>query len=130
MARRTLLPAAIAVLIGAVPVHGHHSFAAYYLEDQSVTIAGDLVVFEYRNPHARLQVAALDSFGRMQTVSAEWANPGRLNQQGITKDTLKTGDRLIVTGSPSRNPSEYSLHLKKLERPADGWSWAGRGERR
>src|SRR5207249_2730649 len=94
MATPRFLVLTIAVLlVGGISVRGHHSFAAYYLEDQTVTIQGDLVVFEYRNPHAWLHVGALDNFGRLQKVSAEWANPGRLNQQGITKDTLKPGDR-------------------------------------
>jgi hypothetical protein len=63
----------------------------------------------------------------MQKVSAEWASPGRLSQQGISRDTLKPNDRLIVTGSPARNPSEYRMHVKRIERPADGWTWVGRG---
>jgi uncharacterized protein DUF6152 len=130
MPSRTLLILTVAVLSGGVAVRAHHSFAAYYLEDQSVTIHGELVTFEYKNPHAWLRVAALDNDGRLQTVGAEWANPGRLNQQGITKETLKPGERLIITGSPSRNTSEYAMHLKKIERPADGWTWVGRGERR
>jgi hypothetical protein len=128
--RRGLPFLALGALVGVVPVYGHHAFAAYYLEDQTVSIEGDLVEFEYRNPHAWVHVDSRDNFGRMQKVSAEWANPGRLSQQGITRDTLKPGDRLIVTGSPARNPSEYRMHLKKIERPADGWTWVGRGERR
>ena len=42
------------------------------------------------------------------------------------KDTLKPGDRVIVTGSPGRNAAERKIHLKRIERPADGWSWGGR----
>jgi hypothetical protein len=130
MSARRLLLMTVAVLGGGMSVFAHHSFAAYYLEDRTVTIAGDLITFEYRNPHALVRVGAVDNDGRLQKVSAEWANPGRLNQQGITKDTLKPGDRLILSGSPSRDPSEYRMHLKRIERPADGWTWAGRGERR
>jgi len=127
--RRPLL-LVLAALVGHNPAYGHHSFAASYLEDQSVAVEGDLVEYDYRNPHAWVHVQARDNFGQMRRVSAEWANPARLTQQGITKDTLKPGDRVIVTGSPARNPSEYSMHLKKIERPADGWVWVGRGARR
>ncbi len=70
----------------------------------------------------------MDNSGQVQRVSGEWANPNRLRQAGIDKDTLKPGDRLIVTGSPSRHPTEYKIHLKRLERPADGWKWLGRGQ--
>jgi hypothetical protein len=129
MMRRFLI-LALAVAAGGTCVHGHHSFAAYYSEDQTVSVEGDLAVFEYRNPHAWVHIEARDNSGRVQKVSAEWANPGRLSQQGITRDTLKPGDRLILTGSPSRNPAEYKMHLKRVVRPADGWAWTGRGERR
>jgi len=47
----------------------------------------------------------------------------------VTKDTLRPGDKVIVTGSPPRDPSEYRLHLKRIERPADGWKWSGGGAR-
>jgi hypothetical protein len=88
-----------------------------------------VVEFDYRNPHAWLQISALDKSGASRRVSAEWGSPGRLLQQGVNKDTLKPGDRVILTGSPSRNESEYKMHLKGILRPADGWTWAGRAPR-
>jgi hypothetical protein len=118
----------IVVGVGAVSVSGHHAFASYYLEDQTISIEGALEQFEYTNPHAWIHIATADSSGQVQRISAEWANPNRLRQQGVDKDTLKPGDRLIVTGSPSRHPTEYKIHLKRLERPADGWKWIGRGQ--
>jgi hypothetical protein len=118
-----------ALLLAALPAHGHHSWTATYLEDQSVWIQGEVVEFHYQNPHAWLYVSAPDKSGTLAKYGAEWANPSRLNQQGITRDTLKPGDKVIVTGSPPRNPSEYRLHLKRIERPADGWTWVGGGVR-
>jgi hypothetical protein len=121
---------AIAVLAGALPAYGHHAFAAYYVEDRTISIEGDLVELDYLNPHAWIHVAAPDKSGRVQRVSAEWSNPGRLNQQGITRDTLKIGDRLILTGSPARDPDVYKMHVKRIDRPSDGWQWIGRGQTR
>jgi Family of unknown function (DUF6152) len=118
------------VLCAAVPLSGHHSFGAYYFEDRSVSIEGDVVELDYRNPHAWVHVLASDLNGKVQRVSAEWASPGRLSQQGVFRDTLKPGDRVIITGSPSRNESEYRIHLKGIERRSDGWKWAGRNQRR
>jgi uncharacterized protein DUF6152 len=127
----TRVCAIVALLFALVtPLGGHHAFAAYYLEDQSVSIDGTLVELDYTNPHAWIHVAAADKSGQLRKVSAEWSNPGRLRQQGIEKETLRPGDRLILTGSPSRNQSELKLHLKRLERPVDGWSWVGRGQQR
>ena len=127
---RTWLILAAAVVAGALPAYGHHSFAASYLEDQVVSISGELIEFDYRNPHAWLHVSAVDIGGQARKIGAEWASASRLKLQGITTETLKIGDRLILTGSPSRDPQEYRMHLKKLERPADGWSWVGRNQPR
>ena len=111
---------------GTVPASGHHAFGVYYLEDQSVSIEGDIVELDYRNPHTWVHIQALDISGKVRRVSAEWASPGRLSQQGINKETLKPGDRVVITGSPSRDESAYKMHLKGIERRADGWKWIAR----
>ena len=120
---------AFAIGLGAVPASGHHAFGAYYIEDQTISIEGTLVELEYLNPHSWIHIAAADTGGNIHRVSGEWSNAGRLMQQGITKETLRYGDRLIMTGSPARIPSEYKMHLKRIERRADGWSWIGRAQK-
>jgi len=72
------------------------------------------------------QVAAADERSGSQRYSAEWSNPNRLSRDGITKETLKPGDVVIVTGAPGRNAGENRIHLKRIERPADGWKWGMR----
>lgn len=109
----------------AAPLSAHHSFAADYFEERSVTVSGEIVEFEYRSPHAWVRVLAPDENGAMQRVSAEWASAPRLQGYGIAADTLKPGDRVVITGAPSRNAAERRLHLKTIERPADGWAWRG-----
>ena len=98
-------------------------FARFYFEDESVSIEGELLEFKLRSPHAWLYVMAEDADGEMQLYTAEWANANRLGRQGVTENTLLTGDRVVITGSPGRNPSEHQIHLKRIERPSDGWTW-------
>jgi hypothetical protein len=126
---RTLLTLLTVVTTAGVPVLAHHSFAAHYFEEQSVSIEGELVQFEYRNPHAWVHVVVQGEDGEMQRFAAEWASPNRLTQRGVTENTLKPGDRVIVTGSPGRNPAERRIHLKSIVRPADGWRWSGPARR-
>ena len=128
MGRTLLLAVAAAIVVGGA-AQAHHSYALYF-EDQTVSIEGELVEFEYRAPHAWVRVMAPDEKGMLQQFSAEWANPSRLTQLGVTKETLKPGDRVVVTGSPGRNGAERRIHLKSIRRPADGWAWAGRGGQR
>ena len=121
------IPIALVLVLASGPlVSGHHSFAAHYFEEQSVTVQGTLVEFEYRAPHAWVHLSVTDDNGAIQPYSAEWSNPNRLSRDGITKETLKAGDVVIVTGAPGRTAGENRIHLKGIERPADGWKWGGR----
>jgi Family of unknown function (DUF6152) len=120
---RTLLTMLTAAMIAGVTSSAHHSFAAHYFEEQTVSVEGELLEFEYRSPHAWVHVMAKDDDGEMQRYSAEWAGPGRLQQRGVNADTLKPGDWIIISGSPGRNAAERRIHLKSIKRPADGWRW-------
>ena len=113
-------------LLSGTRIRAHHSFAEFYFESQSVSIAGEVLEFEYRNPHTWLHVLVEDENGESRRYSAEWSNPNALRRSGITAETLRPGDYVVVTGSPGRNPEENNLHLKGIERPADGWEWTGR----
>ncbi|HET9215935.1 MAG TPA: DUF6152 family protein [Terriglobia bacterium] len=112
---------ALSAVVGSA--YAHHSFAQYYFEDRSVTIEGEIVRFEYQSPHAWVYLDAKDEEGIARQYGAEWANPNRLTRDNITRDTLKVGDRVVVSGSPGKQPEEYKLHLKRIRRPADGWIW-------
>jgi hypothetical protein len=132
MANTRLLTLAIAVValgLGAT-LSAHHSFAAYYFEEQTIEVEGAISRLEFKAPHVWVHVDARDASGTLRTYSAEWGNPTRLERDGITKDTLRVDDLVRVWGSPGRTPSEYRLHLKRIQRPSDGWQWAGRQQRR
>jgi hypothetical protein len=118
---KRLTIALLVIAVAVAPLYAHHSFARAYYENKSISISGELVAFEFRSPHAWVQVMVPDENGLMQKYSAEWFNPSRLSKMNITKDTLKPGDYVVITGSPSRNVNERTLHLKRIQRPADGW---------
>lgn len=129
---RTLLTLMIApvtaTLLASVPVYAHHSFAAYYIESQSISLEGTVHEFRYKSPHAIVVFHVPDSAGgRPQQYEAEWANPSRLQRQGITSNALRPGDLVVITGSPGRVASENKVHLKAIRRPSDGWTWGGGG---
>jgi len=111
-------------LIG-VRAYAHHSFAATYLDDQKVTVHGKLIQFLYRNPHSFVQVQAPDDKGQMQTWAVEWAAAGQLGKQGVTKDSLKVGDDVIVVGSPGRETADRRLRMLNITRTSDGTKFGG-----
>lgn len=119
-----LAGAIVAILLTSIALPlAHHSFAADYFEEQRVTVTGAIVEFDYRAPHAWVRINARDEAGQNQVFLAEWSNPNRLARDGVSKTTLKIGDVVVIAGSPGRNPEDRRLHLKAMQRPADGWEW-------
>ena len=119
---------ASAALLGAVmiaPVQAHHSFPATYVVDQHITIEGTVVQFLFRNPHSFVHVMAPDKNGVMQRWAVEWGAGGAIGDAGVKHDTLKPGDKVKITGNPGRNPADHRIRMQSIERPADGWKWAG-----
>ena len=126
---RKLRTLVVVIVVGVVPVIAHHSFAADYFEDQTVSIEGELVEFEYRAPHSWVHLMVRAESGELLKYSAEWASPTRLSQRGVAQDWLKPGDQVVISGSPGRKPAQHRIHLKSITRPSDGWNWSGPGRR-
>jgi thiamine monophosphate kinase len=64
-----------------------------------------------------------DANGEIQRWAVEWATGAQLARQGVTRETIKPGDHLIITGSPARNAANHRLRTKTIVRPSDGWNW-------
>jgi hypothetical protein len=113
--------------VGAA-AHAHHSFAATYNQGEEITIEGTLVQFMFRNPHAFVHVMAPDENGEMVRWGVEWGAAGQLQGQGVTRETLKPGDHVIIAGNPGRNPEDHRLRMRSLLRPSDGYGWGFEGQ--
>jgi len=125
MSRRYLALLIPITMLLAAPVQGHHSFAATYFVDQEISIDGTLTQFMFRNPHSFVKVSAKDKNGQEQIWSIEWGGGAQLTQQHVTRDTLKAGDHVVVTGNPGRDADEHRIRLHKIVRTSDGWTWEG-----
>ena len=133
MTRRLLIRTArgavafgIAVGIATAPVLAHHSFAVSYLEADTIEIEGDVVEFQYRNPHAWIFVQAAErGFGALKVYGAEWVSTSQLERNGIDKRFFRPGDAVRIWASPNKNPIDNRVRLKRIERRSDGWKWGG-----
>jgi len=126
--KRAFLVAVVLIALGAAavaPLSAHHSFAATYFEDQTLKIEGDLVQFQFRNPHSYVHVQALDDKGVAQRWTVEWGSGMQLSTQGLAATTLKVGDHVIVVGAPGRDPEDHRMRMRSIERPKDGFKWNG-----
>jgi hypothetical protein len=116
-----VLLAASVIVLGSGATFAHHSFSATYFDDKEQTIEGDMVQFMYRNPHSFVHVMDKQNI----RWAIEWGGGGQLSRQGVTRETLKYGDHVIITGAPARNPDDHRLRMKTIFRPKDGWKWGG-----
>jgi len=124
--RWIILLIAAALLISGYQLYAHHSFAATYFEDKQQTIEGDLVQFMFRNPHSFVHVEVKDEKGQVVRWAVEWGGGGQLGRQGVTRDTLKSGDHVIIVGNPGRNAEDHRLRMLRLKRTSDGYTWGTR----
>jgi hypothetical protein len=122
----TKLAASIACAITALatmPLVAHHSFIGTYDDRSLVTIEGEVIAVVLRNPHSFVQVAVKES-GKPETrYAVEWQASGLLGEQGVTSQTFKSGDRVVISGRPSRTAAEPRLRMTMLRRPSDGFLW-------
>ena len=110
---------AIVMALSGTVTHAHHSLAGMYDQSRRVALDGIVAQFHYVNPHPYVLLDVKDASGRTQQWRLEMDNRRELADIGVTSETLKQGDRLVVSGSPGRAEPRL-LYVWKLDRPADG----------
>ena len=108
------------------PLRAHHSFGATYEVTKQIKLDGKIAQFVYRNPHSFVHVEAPDAEGKTQRWAVEWGGTAQLTTAGVTRESLKVGDKVTIVARPSRVPGEYRVLMVNLLRPSDGFTW-GRG---
>jgi hypothetical protein len=95
--------AAAAWLALAPAANAHHS-SSMYDRTKPVTIEGEVVEFQWVNPHAQLMVIETKPSGsaELKTWSVELTSPGVLTRNGWTKRTFNAGDRITLKFAPLR----------------------------
>jgi len=116
---------AITVLAGTA-TYAHHSYGATYDTSREVKLEGKILQFSYRNPHSFVTVQAADQDGVQQRWAVEWSGTAQLATAGVTRESLKVGDQVVVVGRPSRVPGEFRALMVTLKRPLDGFTWGSR----
>jgi len=89
---------AAATLLAAVPASAHHSFAMFD-PSQEVVVEGNVVRWQFSNPHTFMIIEDDDG----QVWAFEGSAPAALISRGMTGTTFDVGDRLFVVQCPLRD---------------------------
>ncbi len=100
--------AGFALLAAGLPAFAHHSFEAEYDADKPVTLRGAVTKVEWTNPHARFYIDVKDDSGNVINWNLELASPNVLMRQGWTRNSLKVGDMVTVTGAQAKDASRLA----------------------
>lgn len=122
MAFMTRLLASCGLLFSAAAAaDAHHSIAGVYDERAEVTVEGVVSEFQFVSPHPFVLVDVTRG-GTAERWRLDMDDRNEMREIGMSADTLKSGDRLLVTGSLARREPRR-LYIRRLDRPVDGFSY-------
>jgi hypothetical protein len=100
----TAIIVAFVTITASGPAAGHHGSNVVYDLTKSITVTGVVAEYQFVNPHTQIlfEVTAQDG-SVVSWLGGLPSSSGLAGNEGWTRDTLKPGDEITVTGSPARN---------------------------
>jgi hypothetical protein len=86
----------------STPLFAHHGTGVAYETDKTITLKGTVTEWIWSNPHCGILFDVTDANGQVTHWGAELSNPHQLSLAGFSKDVLKPGDKITLTGNPSK----------------------------
>ena len=116
--RAKLLSVAL-LLAGMLVVSGsalaHHNPKPMY-EASNIMLTGTVTEYEFANPHSIISIAVKTDSGATEEWHAEFLPPSDMIRAGWSKETLKPGDQVTMTGRPGRH-AQRIMWLETLVTP-------------
>jgi len=113
--RPKTLPLGIVLIVALTgPILAHHSISAEFDSTQPVTLTGTVANVDWMNPHTYVFVDVSDpSAGKPRTWACELASPNELARRGFTRESIKVGMSVRVTGTRAKDGS-FKIHTDLL----------------
>jgi hypothetical protein len=95
---------AVLSLGGAGAALAHHSFGAEFDQNAPVTLQGEVIKFDWVNPHSWIYIDAVNAkTGQHEKWRVEGGAPSALLRRGWDRNTLKPGTKIIVRAFRARD---------------------------
>ena len=95
----------VGMLLAAVPLLAHHSFAAEFDANKPITLKGTITKMEWVNPHSWLHIDVKEPDGKVSSWALEFGSPNALYRRGWRNTMLPVGTEVTVTGFRSKDGS-------------------------
>ena len=92
----------ISSLLLAGSLAAHHSNLGYD-RDHPITLTGTVTKYVFTAPHTLISFDVKNANGTVTNWTIEAGPPHRMFKSGWTRDSLKPGDIITVTGGPSKD---------------------------
>ena len=102
-AKLTVAVLGVGLLLAAVPLVAHHSFAAEYDAQKAVKFTGTVTTMEWINPHAWIHIDVKKPDGKVESWMIEAGAPNALLRRGFTKASLPVGTVITVEGYQAKD---------------------------
>jgi hypothetical protein len=93
------------ILAAGLPAWAHHAFSSEFDTSKPITLEGVVTRVDWENPHVFFYVDVADPNGVVVNWKCETRGPNGLQRMGWRRDSLKTGDKVIVHGFLARDAS-------------------------
>ena len=101
--RAQLAVVVLGLMVAAVPVVAHHSFAAEYDSNKPVKMTGTVTQMEWINPHAWVHIDVKKPDGKVESWMVEAGAPNALLRRGFNKQSLLPGTIITVEGYQAKD---------------------------
>ena len=99
----------LGLLVTAVPLLAHHSFAAEFDSGKPVKVTGTVTRIEWANPHVWFYLDVKDETGTVTNWAMEMGGPNGLLRAGWTRGSMKPGDEVTVEGFQARSGKSIGI---------------------
>ena len=107
----SVLAAGVILLMVSGPMLAHHGGTQYDTK-HPVTLTGTVSEYMFTNPHVQIHFDVTGENGSVEKWVAETASPQRLFGYGWNAKTLKSGDKITVTGAPPKDGNKIVTIIK------------------